>query len=92
MSVWEVVALTEKGRLKGIRDAVEWIDRALKAIPLREAALTTEVVREAGRIRFEHRDPADRLIVATARLNGCTLLTGDGAIIASKLVPTIDND
>jgi PIN domain nuclease of toxin-antitoxin system len=36
-----------------------------------------------------HRDPADRIIVATARVHDATLLTRDKRIIDAKLVPTI---
>jgi PIN domain nuclease of toxin-antitoxin system len=35
------------------------------------------------------RDPADRIIVATARIHDATLITGDKRIIAAKLVPTV---
>ena len=35
------------------------------------------------------RDPADRIIVASARLTGATLLTQDRRVIASGVVPTI---
>lgn len=35
------------------------------------------------------RDPADRVIVATARIHGLKLMTSDQRIIESKLVPTI---
>jgi len=36
-----------------------------------------------------HRDPADRIIVATARVLGATLLTADQGIVGSKLVATV---
>jgi hypothetical protein len=36
-----------------------------------------------------HRDPADRVIVATARVLGATLLTADRRIVASGFVPTL---
>jgi PIN domain nuclease of toxin-antitoxin system len=36
-----------------------------------------------------HRDPADRIIVASAQVLGATLLTHDQRIIASTLVPTL---
>jgi len=35
------------------------------------------------------RDPADRIIVATARVLGATLLTADQRIVRSKLVPAV---
>jgi len=36
-----------------------------------------------------HRDPADRILVATARVQGATLLTQDERIIRSELVATV---
>jgi len=36
-----------------------------------------------------HRDPADRIIVATARVNGAKLLSSDGPIVESGLVEVI---
>ena len=36
-----------------------------------------------------HRDPADRIIVATAQVHGATLLTRNRRIIDAKLVPTV---
>jgi PIN domain nuclease of toxin-antitoxin system len=36
-----------------------------------------------------HRDPADRILVATARIQGATLLTQDERIIRSGLVATV---
>jgi PIN domain nuclease of toxin-antitoxin system len=36
-----------------------------------------------------HRDPADRIIVASARVLGANLLTRDDRIINAKLVPTV---
>jgi len=37
-----------------------------------------------------HRDPADRIIVATAQIFGATLLTHDSRIIDAKLVPILN--
>ena len=36
-----------------------------------------------------HRDPADRLIVATAQVHGATLLTRDRRIVDAHIVPTV---
>ncbi|MDE0028094.1 MAG: hypothetical protein OXU42_01655 [Deltaproteobacteria bacterium] len=36
-----------------------------------------------------HRDPADRVIVASAQLLGATVLTLDARIIQSRFVPTL---
>jgi PIN domain nuclease of toxin-antitoxin system len=52
--------------------------------------ITTEVAREYAALAGGLPDPADRVIVATARVHGLYLLTSDERIIASKLVPVID--
>jgi PIN domain nuclease of toxin-antitoxin system len=51
--------------------------------------ITISVAAEAGRLSVL-RDPADRAIVATARVHGLRLLTSDQRMIASKLVSFID--
>ena len=52
--------------------------------------ITTEIAREASRLFPILRDPADCVIVATARAHGLRLLTSDLRIISSNCVPTID--
>jgi PIN domain nuclease of toxin-antitoxin system len=51
--------------------------------------LTTTVAEEAGGLTGLH-DPADRAIVATARVHGLRLLTSDQRIIEANLVSVID--
>ena len=52
--------------------------------------LTTDVLREVAALGDALRDPADRVIVATARIHRLRLLTADQRIIASKLVGVIE--
>jgi PIN domain nuclease of toxin-antitoxin system len=58
---------------------------AFRIIPL-----TTDVAREVPALGDSLRDPADRAIVATARIHRLRLLTADQRIIASELVPVIE--
>ena len=79
---WEIILLTEKGRLRLGCDAAVWIDTALllpgvHLIPV-EPAIAIDSVRLPGSF---HADPADRFIVATARYCGAPLVTADGAIL-----------
>lgn len=92
VSVWEFVVLAQKGRFSRVRDPLPWIERALTGWPLQEVGLTWEVAKEAGLIALPQGDPVDRLLVATARVLGCTLVTEDEKIIESRLVPTLPND
>ena len=59
-----------------------WVKRAPAAPGLELAPLTPEIAIESTRLPGEfHGDPADRVLVATARLMGAALLTRDRQII-----------
>ena len=45
------------------------------------ATLTPEILLEAARMSWAHRDPFDRILVATARSNGFSVVTTDRAIL-----------
>jgi len=84
ISVWELVMLVERGRIVLDGDVGAWVDEALQRAPLKEAPLTLEVALETHRVRLEHRDPADRFLVATARVFDLTLVTADARLIEVK--------
>lgn len=83
ISVWEVAMLAAKGRVHLGLSAAQWVRRALAAPGLVLADLTPEIAVESSFLPGEfHSDPADRMIVATARAIGATLYTKDRAILA----------
>lgn len=83
ISVWEVGMLVAKGRIQLGVPVAEWVRRALDAPGLVFAELTPEIVIEACNLPGKlHRDPADRMIVATARVTGATLFTKDRSLLA----------
>ena len=78
---WEIGMLVAKGRLTLSRDVLEWIGAAL-ALPglsLAPLAPTIAISLLPGEL---HGDPADRLIAATARHLGATLVTADEKLLA----------
>lgn len=82
ISVWEVAMLHAKGRLQLSQDLTQWVHRALGAPGTRLVPLEPEISIESTRLPGAfHGDPADRLLVATARVLGATLLTRDRAIL-----------
>jgi len=91
ISVWEVLVLIAKGRLEVDKDPVAWVSEASRASALREAALTHEVAIESGLVDLAHQDPADRLIAATARVYGLTLVTADERLLVSRRITTLAN-
>ena len=92
ISVWEVLILSQKGRLELAQDAGSWVAAAMKAVPFREAPITYEIALETQHIDLPHRDPADRFLVATAKVLGLTLVTADKSLIRAQAVPVIAND
>lgn len=91
---WEIAMLVEKGRLALGRDVAEWIEEALSLPGLRLMPLAPAVCVDSVRLPGDlHADPADRLIIATARHAGLPLMTADRALLAygaSGYVRTID--
>lgn len=77
ISVWELLLLTQKGRVKLDRPPERWIEEAFAFSPLRDAPLNREVAIESRRLQLPHEDPADRFIAATARVYDLTLVTAD---------------
>ena len=57
---------------------------------LRILPITTEVARETALLGASLRDPADRVIVATARVHGLRLLTSDQRILDANLVSAVE--
>lgn len=83
ISVWEVALLEAKGRIDLELDCQTWVRQALATPGLMLAPLTPEIAIASTRLPGDlHGDPADRLIVATARAHGATLMTRDSKLLA----------
>ena len=80
---WEIAMLAQKGRLALGREVGIWIDAALALPGVRLAPLLPAIAVDSVRLPGDlHADPADRMIVATARHLGLPLLTADAALLA----------
>lgn len=81
ISVWEFAKLLEKKRLTLSCDGRLWIEKALEIPKLRLVELSPEISWNSTQLpRPFHEDPADQLIVATARVENATILTADHLI------------
>ena len=82
VSCWEIAKLVEYNRIDLHCSIKEWFDLALKYPGISLIDLTPEIAIESTQLPGEfHRDPADQIIVATARIYNCPLLTSDKKII-----------
>jgi PIN domain nuclease of toxin-antitoxin system len=90
VSLWEVALLVEKRRLSLDRDLLPWIQDALREPKVELLPLTPAVVSTAHQLRGAlDGDPGDRLIVATALVEGATLASKDGRITDSGVVTVV---
>lgn len=91
ISLWEIATLYEHGRVKLSVPLRDWLERATAApLVLRQAISPAIAAQVAALPKHVHRDPADRIIIATALVLGATVLTRDERIIDCGLVPTIE--
>lgn len=82
ISCWEVAKLVERGRLELTMPVERWIEQALAYPGIELLDLTTRIVVESTQLPGEfHRDPADQIIVATARVYDFSLLTADSKLL-----------
>ena len=90
ISLWEVATLHGHGRIRLAVPLQEWLERATAAPLVRRQGISPAIAAELAVLPDAfHRDPADRILVATARVLGATLLTQDRRIAQSGLVETL---
>jgi PIN domain nuclease of toxin-antitoxin system len=91
ISVWELLVLAERGRVKLDGQPRQWVADALARTPAQEPVLTYDVALRSREIMLAHPDPADRFLVATALVYDLILVSADEALIDAKACPVLAN-
>jgi len=87
ISLWEIAKLVEIGRLVLPCPAESWLTQALAYPGITLLPITAEIAVASTRLPDSfHRDPADQIIVATARVLDCPLMTINRRIMAYQHV------
>jgi PIN domain nuclease of toxin-antitoxin system len=82
VTAWEVALLVDIGRIELDLPIEEWITRFIQRPGIDPAPLGHRAASRSYRLHhFEHRDPADRLLIATAIELGCPLVSYDERIL-----------
>ena len=82
MSIWELSLLDAKRRITLNVPCLTWVRTALDRSGALTVPLTSEVAVSCHQLPGQfHDDPIDRILVATARIEGLTLLTRDREIL-----------
>ena len=83
ISVWEIGNLVFKNRISFTIDVKEWVYRAIRETGVGVESIDAEIAIESSSLpKTFHGDPADRIVLATARKIGATLITRDKEIIS----------
>lgn len=82
ISAWEIALLAADGYIELGMSVDQFVERATEDGGLLMAPLTPHILIESTRLPGDlHRDPADRILVATARELGFTLVTSDKLLL-----------
>ncbi len=91
VSIWEAVVLLEKKRIRFGTDFGESFKRSKQELSLIEIPLNWEVAHESRFTLLGHRDPADRFLVATAKVYDLTLVTADERLMQVPGIRVLPN-
>lgn len=90
MSAWELAMLVERGRVALSMDIASWLDTLSQIDAVQMVPVDSEIAVKSVQLPGDfHKDPADRIIVATARKFAAPLVSADEKISAYPHVRAI---
>lgn len=90
ISAWEIAMLVERGKLVLSMDVASWLSTVAQIDAVHFLPVDVEVATKSVDLPGDfHKDPADRMIVATARKLAVPLVTKDDKIRAYAHVKTV---
>ncbi|MHA1523501.1 MAG: type II toxin-antitoxin system VapC family toxin [Alphaproteobacteria bacterium] len=82
MSAWEIGMLASRGRFTSPLSPLDWFNRFVKTGGFAMTAMDAQMLIDSSFLPGNPpRDPVDRIIIATVRREGLTLITRDKAIL-----------
>lgn len=78
ISIWETAMFQKSGRIVINEPIHQWVNRAINGFKV--VPITTEIALESVALELNHKDPADRFIIATSRVMGLQILSHDQII------------
>lgn len=90
ISIWEFAMMSQRGRIRLTITPQQWLSFAFESANTQVITISSSIAVESCNLPGEfHKDPADRLIVATARVSDLKLVTKDRKIRDYSHVETI---
>lgn len=91
VSIWEVILLLEKRKIKITQDFSKWFEQSRVELEFQEAPFDWKVVHELRFMMLGYKDAADRFLAATAKAYDLTLVTADQRLLHIPGVRTLAN-
>ncbi len=79
ISTWELVLLEKRKRIELPLPIDEWLEEALLGSGVQSLPISSGIAFLAGSLPEYHKDPADRIIIATSIINDTQLISFDTA-------------
>ena len=90
LSCAEIACLVERGRVELDQHWKPWFNHFIRHNDWQVIDVDLSIIQEAYSLPGDfHRDPADRILTATARVRGLGIITGDSKLISYPHVETI---
>lgn len=90
LSCAEIACLVERGRIELNQHWKPWFNHFTRLNDWQFIDIDLSIIQEAYSLPGDfHKDPADRILTATARLHGLSIITGDRKLLAYPHVETI---
>ena len=91
VSVLEAARLGAAGRIRFSAELSRWVRDSFDELAAESVPMTNDIAIEAYQLPEPfNKDPADRILVATARVSDCVLVTADERILQCGAVRTLD--
>lgn len=84
ISALEIGMLLKKKRISLPLPTAEWLEKSREFLDLREIPMNDSIAISATELPQHHKDPADRIIIATAKVNKLKILSPDKHIKSYK--------
>ncbi len=89
ITVWELAMLAKKGRLQLNGKTRDFVGQIAKIPSLKILDISSRIALESVLLDYPHPDPADRIIIASAKFLGMPLISKDRKIRSFKEIETI---
>lgn len=80
ISAWEIGVKQKRGKLTLPAEAARWFPSAIALFGIEVVDMDDRIALHAAALEWDHRDPADRIVVATALSRGMSVVTADTVI------------